>query len=107
MDFISSLKLSDALVSFLSTALLAGVDLAVLAWATAQLGTNASRIRMTFTGLAIVGKFALLAAGFATLAKQPWFLKPWGASGAIAPFAVFLLWQLQQLQRRAAAKIGS
>lgn len=95
----------SALDSFLAAALLAGVDLGVLAWATQSLGTSPSRFKRALLATAVVGKFALLAGGFALLAKQGWFIKTWGAAGAIAPFAIFLLWQVLTLQRRAAAKV--
>lgn len=95
----------NALYSFLAAALLAGVDLGVLAWATQSLGTDPGRFKLTMMALAVIGKFALLAGGFALLVKQGWFIKTWGAAGALAPFALFLLWQLLSLQRRAAAKV--
>jgi hypothetical protein len=95
----------SALNSFLAAALLATADLSILAWATAGLGTNPSRAKLALMSLAVIGKFALLAGGFALLVKQGWFIKTWGAGGALAPFALFLLWQILTLQRRAAAKI--
>ena len=95
----------SALNSFLSGALLAGVDLGILAWATSGLGASPSRFKLALMALGVIGKFALLAGGFAFLVKQGWFIKTWGAGGALAPFALFLLWQLLTLQRRAAAKV--
>ena len=95
----------DPLISFLSAAILAGVDLGVLAWAVQSLGSNPGSFKLAMMALAVIGKFALLAGGFAVLVKQGWFIKTWGAAGALAPFALFLLWQLLTLQRRAAAKV--
>lgn len=95
---------TNALNSFLSGALLAGIDLGILAWATYGLGASPSRVKQALMGLAVIIKFAVLAGGFALLVRQGWFQKHWGAGGALAPFALFLLWQLLALQRRAAAK---
>jgi hypothetical protein len=96
---------ANALNSFLVAALLAGADLGILAWAAQSLGTAPSRAKLALMALAIVGKFALWAGGLAVLAGQGWFIKAWGVGGAIAPFALFLLWQHLTLQRRAAAKM--
>lgn len=95
----------NALNSFLSGALLAGIDLGILAWATHGLGASPSKGRQALMGLAVLLKFAVLAGGFALLVRQGWFDKHWGAGGALAPFALFLLYQLLILQRRAAAKV--
>jgi len=90
--------------SFLSAALLAGVDLGILAWATMSLGARPSSAKMTLLGALVILKLAILAGGFAWMNRQAWFIKSWGMGGLLAPFALFVLWQLFQLQRRAAAK---
>jgi hypothetical protein len=90
--------------SILSAALLGGADLGLLAWATAALGARPSTAKLVLLSLGVFLKLALLGLGFAWLCRQDWFLKPWGMGGVLAPFAVFLLWQLFLLQRHAAAK---
>ena len=92
------------LFSFLSAALLGAADLGVLAWAVSALGSKPGNLKLTLLSLGILIKLAVLALGFAWLTHQDWFLKRWGMGGLLAPFALFLLWQLLQLQRRAAAK---
>jgi hypothetical protein len=92
------------LISFLSAALLGAGDLGLLAWATSALGAQPSTAKLTLLSLGVLLKLALLALGFAWLTHQAWFLKAWGMGGLLAPFAFFLVWQLLQLQRRAAAK---
>jgi hypothetical protein len=92
------------LLSLLSAALLGAADLGILAWATSALGARPSTAKLALLSLGVLLKLALLALGFAWLVRQAWFIKVWGMGGLLAPFALFLVWQLLQLQRRAAAK---
>lgn len=88
----------SALNSFLSAAALAGLDLWLLALAVNSLGTNPNGTKLTLLSMGVVAKFGLLALGFYWMSKQAWFLKPWAAGGAVAPFALFVLWQALRLQ---------
>ena len=92
------------LLSFFSAAILAAGDLALLAWATSTLGAKPSQLKLVVLSAGVLLKLAILAGGFAWLSRQSWFIKTWGMGGLLAPFALFVLWQLFQLQRRAAAK---
>ncbi len=88
------------LFSFLSAATLGLLDLGLLAWASAAVGAQPSGTKLALLSLGVLAKLGILAGGFALLARQAWFLKPWGMGGLLAPFAAFLLWQAVYLQRR-------
>jgi hypothetical protein len=90
--------------SLLSAFALGAADLGVLALATATLGARPSSARLALLSLGVVAKLAVLVAGFRWLNHQAWFIRPWGMGGLLAPFALFLLWQVLQPRRVAAGK---
>ena len=88
------------LYSFFSAAALGLLDLGLLAWAANSLGAKPSGGKLVLLSLLVLMKLGILAGGFALLARQAWFLKPWGMGGLLSPFAMFVLWQALVLQRR-------
>jgi hypothetical protein len=91
----------NALISLMAGSVLALLDLAVLAWMTAQLGSGLKGPKAAGLGLAIVLKLGLLVAGVAWLARQPWNDRRAMIAGLLAPFALFIVWQALRLQFRA------
>lgn len=88
------------LLSFLSASLLALADLGLLWAGTRSLGARPPKSLLALLTLGVVFKLALLAGGFWWLNRQPWFAKPWGMAGLLAPFALFVAWQALALQLR-------
>jgi hypothetical protein len=90
----------NPLISFLSAALLGGLDLGVLVLFTRALGKTPGRPQLALLSLGVMLKLGILALGLFIMSHQPWFAKPWALGGVLAPFALFVLWQGLQLQRR-------
>ena len=88
------------LLSLGAAAGLALADLGILWLATRAIGRTPSRAALALLSVGVVAKLGLLAGGFWWLARQPWFAKPWGMAGLVAPFAVFVAWQAVALQLR-------
>ncbi|HTB21758.1 MAG TPA: hypothetical protein VK914_03530 [bacterium] len=91
----------NALISLLAASALAGFDLAVLAWMCSRLGAGPKGGQSVTLGLLVVLKLAILAAGVAWLAHQPWNDRRAMIAGLLAPFALFIAWQVLRLQSRA------
>jgi hypothetical protein len=91
----------NALLSLLAASVLASFDLGVLAWMTSRLGAGLKGGQAVTLGLLVVLKLAILAAGVAWLAHQPWNDRRAMIAGLLAPFALFIVWQVLRLQMRA------
>jgi hypothetical protein len=91
----------NSLISFMAAALLATLDLGVLAWATKSLGTKTSSIKLALMALAVMLKFVVLVGALFLLGRQDWCDKRALLAGMVAPVTVFVIWQFVKLQSRA------
>jgi len=89
------------LITFLAASSLALMDLAVLAWLTSRLGAGPSGRQRVLLGLAVLLKLGVLVAGAAWLSSREWVDRRSMMMGLLAPFALFLAWQVLRLQIRA------
>lgn len=88
------------LLSLLAASAVASLDLMLLAYTTARLGTSVDGAGGAAFGLLVVLKLGLLALGVGWLARQPWNDRRAMILGLLAPFALFVVWQAVRLQLR-------